>query len=116
MGNAKKENSEVYSLTISKQAIHNIDHITDYIAYIKHEPINAIHVGLEIFKTIERIEKNPLAFRECSEIPTKNKIYRKAICLSWLIIYKVKLYDINILGLVHQHRRPSRIRSIRRAE
>ena len=116
MGNAKKENPDVYSLTISKQAIQNIDQITDYIAYIKHEPINAIHVGQEIFKTIERIEKNPLAFRECSEIPTKNKIYRKAVCLSWLIIYKVRLYEITILGIIHQHQRPSHIKSIQRVK
>jgi len=116
MGNTKNENSEVYSLRISKHAFQNIDHITGYIAYIKHQPINAIHVGEEIFKTIERIEKNPLAFRECAEIPTQNKIYRKAICLSWLIIYRVRHYEINILVLIHQHRKPSRIRSIRWAK
>ena len=66
MGNTKKENSEIYySLRISKNAFQNFKHITGYIANIKHEPINALHVGDEIFKTIERIKKNPLVFREC---------------------------------------------------
>ena len=43
---------------------------------------NAIKIGDTIFNTIDRIAENPFAFKECEELPTKNKIYRKAICKS----------------------------------
>ncbi len=65
MGRSKGEAPKKYSIRITKHALQNIDYITGYIAYIRHEPLNAIRVGDEIFKTIERIEKNPLTFREC---------------------------------------------------
>jgi plasmid stabilization system protein ParE len=81
-------------------------------AYIKHQPLTAIRVGDKIFLTIDRIEKNPLAFRECWEIPTKTKIYRQAVCMSWLLIYKVKASKIVILGIIHTSQKPSRIRSL----
>lgn len=116
MGRSKEEAPKAYSLRITEHALQNIDNITGYIAYIRHEPLNAIRVGDKIFETIDYIEKNPLAFRECEEIPTKNKIYRKTVCLSWLIIYKIKPAEIVILGIIHGHRRSSRIRSFRKVK
>ena len=116
MGRTKEEASEDYSLRVTEHALQDIDNITGYIAYIRHEPLNAIRVGDEIFKTINRIEKNPLAFRECEEIPSKNKTYRKVVCLSWLIIYKINPTEILILGIIHGHRRPSRIRRLRKVK
>ncbi|MFW5886935.1 MAG: type II toxin-antitoxin system RelE/ParE family toxin [Bacteroidota bacterium] len=74
MGSSKEKAPETYSLRITDNALKNVDEITGYIAYIKHQPLNAIKVGDKIFETIERIEKNPSAFKECEEIPTKNKI------------------------------------------
>jgi plasmid stabilization system protein ParE len=74
MGRTKEEAPKNYTLRVTRHALQNIDDITGYIAYIRHEPLSAIRIGDEIFKTIDRIEKNPLAFRECEEIPTKNKI------------------------------------------
>lgn len=114
MGHTEEKAPEAYSLRISENALQNIDDVTGYIAYIKHQPLTAIRVGDKIFQTIDRIEKNPLAFRECWEIPTKTKIYRQAVCMSWLIIYKIKAYQIVILGIVHTSRKPSRIRSLRK--
>jgi plasmid stabilization system protein ParE len=116
MGRAKEETPETYSLRITEHALQNLDNITGYIAYIMHEPLNAIHVGDEIIKTLNRIERHPFAFRECDEIPTVNKVYRKAICLSWLIIYKIKPAEIVILGIIHGHRRSSRIKSLRKVK
>jgi len=112
MGRTKENAPKTYSLRVTEHAFQNIDYITGYIAYIRHEPLNAIRIGDEFLKTFNRIEKNPLAFRECEEIPSANKIYRKAICLSWHIIYKIKPSEIVILGIIHSHRRPSRIRSL----
>lgn len=116
MGRTKEETPKAYSLRVTEHALQNIDYITGYIAYIRHEPLNAIRVGNEVFQTIERIELNPFAFHECEEIPTKNKIYRKAVCLSWHIIYKIKPTEIIILGIIHGHRRSSRIRSLKRVK
>ena len=114
MGNTKEKTAKAYSLRVTDNALQNINDITGYIAYIKHQPLNAIRVGDKILKTIDRIEKNPFAFRECEEIPTRNKIYRKAVCLSWLIIYKIKPTKIVILGIIHGSRRPTKIKSFRK--
>jgi hypothetical protein len=38
----------------------------------------------------------------------------KEVCMSWLIIYKVKANQIVILGNIHTSRKPSRIRSLRK--
>lgn len=114
MGHTKEKATEAYSLRITDNTLQNIDDITGYIAYIKHQPLTAIRVGDKIFQTIDRIENNPLAFRECWEIPTKTKIYRQAVCMSWLVIYKVKDSQIVILGIIHSSRKPSRIRSLRK--
>ena len=116
MGRSKDEAPKAYSLRITEHALQNIDHITGYIAFIRHEPLNAIRVGDKIYMTIDRIQKNPLAFRECEEIPTRNKIYRKAVCLSWQIIYKIASAEIVILGIIHTHRRPSSIKDILKAK
>jgi len=69
MGNTKEKTPKAYSLRVTDNALQNINDITGYIAYIKHQPLNAIRVGDKILKTIDRIEKNPFAFRECEEIP-----------------------------------------------
>ncbi len=110
MDNTKEKASKNYSLRITENALQNIDDITGYIAYIKHQPLNAIRVGDKIFETISRIERNPLAFRECEVIPTKTKIYRKAVCMSWNIIYKVKASEVVVLGIIHGSRRPSKVK------
>lgn len=114
MGQAKERIKEHFSLRISDNAIQNIDDITRYIAFIKHQPLNAIRVGDKIYQTISNIENNPLAFRECEEIPTKHKIYRKAVCMSWVIIYKIKANEIVILGIIHASRNNSSIKGLRK--
>jgi plasmid stabilization system protein ParE len=116
MGNTKEKAPKTYSLRVTENALQNIDEITGYIAYIKHQPLNAIRVGDKIFETIDRIEQNPLAFRECKEIPTKTKIYRKAVCMSWNIIYKIKASEIVVLGIIHFSRRASKVRILRKAK
>jgi plasmid stabilization system protein ParE len=116
MGPTKKKASGKYSLRITEPALKHIDSIVGYIAFLKHEPINAMRIGDAIYETIDRIGNNPTAFPECHEIPTKNKIYRKAICHSWYIIFKIKSFEIVILGIIHKHRRDTRVRAIGKAE
>ena len=110
----KGKTTKKYSVRISENALQNIDYITGYIAFINQQPLNAILVGDAIYNTIDRIELNPLAFHECKEIPTKNKIYRSAVCYSWLIIFKIKNFDVIILGVIHGSRRPSKIKALRK--
>ena len=90
MASPKEKAPAAYKVRITENARQDIDYITGYIAFINHQPLNAIRVGDAIFDTIDRIGKNAYAYRECEEIPTSSKIYRKAVCLSWLIIYKIK--------------------------
>jgi len=114
MDSTKGKAPKAYSIRVTENALQNIDYITGYIAYIKHQPLNAIRVGDRIFETIDRIEQNPLAFRECEEIRTKTKIYRKAVCMSWNIIYKIKASEIVILGIIHSSRRTSTVKKLRK--
>ncbi len=116
MGNTKGKAPKAYSIRVSENALQNIDDITGYIAYINHQPLNAIRVGDKIFETIDRIKQNPLTFRECEEIPTKTKIYRKAVCMSWLIIYKIKSFEIIVLGIIHGSRSASKVRHLRKVK
>jgi plasmid stabilization system protein ParE len=114
MGNKEKETSTLYSVRITENAFQNLDDITGYIAYINHQPLNAIRVGDTFFETIGHIGANPFAFRECEEIPTKNKIYRKAVCQSWLIIYRIKANEVVIIGIIYGSRRAANIRKLRK--
>lgn len=116
MGITKEKAPKTYTLRVSENALQNIDDITGYIAYIKHQPLNAIRVGDAIFETIDRIEQNPLVFRACEEIPTKTKIYRKAVCMNWNIVYKIKAYEIVVLGIIHSSRRASKIRKLKKVK
>jgi plasmid stabilization system protein ParE len=116
MGRSEEDIKKAYALRITENAFQNINEITGYIAFVNHEPLNAIRVGDELFKTIDKIHINPTIFPECQEIPTINKIYRKAICIAWLIIFKIRPFEIVILGIIHQHRRPSSIKGIRKVQ
>jgi len=114
MGSKKGKTPETYFLRVTDNALRDLDNLTGYIAFIKRQPINAIRVGDRIFETIGRIEQNPFAFHECEEIPTKTKIYRKATCMSWHIIFKVKDSEVIILGIIHVSRKASRVRKLRK--
>jgi len=116
MGAKEKANRKTYQVEISVNAHRNIDEITGFIAFINQQPQNAINVGNTIFETIDKIALNPFVFRECEELPTKNRIYRKAVCMSWHIIYKVKGDFIYILGIIHESRKPSKIKRLRRSK
>lgn len=113
MGKSQKTSPEPRQIRISVSALQNINEVTGYIAFVSQSPVNAIKVGDAIFSTIDRIEKNPLAFKECEELPTKSKMYRRAVCYSWIIVYKVTDTEIIILGVIHGARRPSYIKKLR---
>ena len=113
MGSTQNDYTKPYSIRLSTNASKEINDIVNYIAFIKQQPRNAIKVGDALFGVIDRIQKNPFAFRECEEIPSPTKKYRKAVCLSWLIIYNVDQFEIIILGVLYASRRSSRIKKLR---
>ncbi len=108
----KNATTAAREIRISTSALQNINEITGYIAFIQHQPLNALKIGDAIFSTIDRIARNPFAFKECEELPTKLKIYRRAVCHSWLVIYKITHSEIVILGIVHGKRTPSKIKKL----
>jgi hypothetical protein len=55
MGNTEEKAPETYSLRVTDNALQNIDDITGYIAFVKHQPLNAISVGDRIIETIDCI-------------------------------------------------------------
>lgn len=112
----KKEKAapKARKIRITDQAFQDIDEITDFIAFINQQPLNAVKVADAIFDTIDRIEQYPRAFKECDLIQTKTKIYRQAVCLSWMIIYKLTPVEIIVLAIIHGARHPSKIRKIKK--
>jgi plasmid stabilization system protein ParE len=112
----KKTTATTIEVRLSQNALQNIDEITGYIAFINHQPSNAIKVGDAILETIDGIAANPFAFRECEEMPTKTKIYRRAVCYSWSIIYKITGNVILILGIIHQSRKPAATKKLRKVK
>ncbi|MBL7729281.1 MAG: type II toxin-antitoxin system RelE/ParE family toxin [Dinghuibacter sp.] len=114
MGNKTKTTTKKFTVSISLNALRNLDEVTGYVAFIKQQPLNAINIGDAFFELIERIARNPFSFRECEELPTKDRIYRRAVCYSWSVIYRIKDNEVLILGLIHHSRRPSAIRKLKR--
>ena len=60
MGKQKKTANKAYQVSLSTVALQNIDEITGYIAFINHQPLNAIKLGDAIFKTIDWVK--PFSF------------------------------------------------------
>jgi plasmid stabilization system protein ParE len=114
MGRQKKTTSAAYEVRISANALQNIDEITGYITFVNQQPLNASKVGDAFYKVIDRIARNPLAFRECEELSTKTRMYRRALCYSWRIIYRIERNMVLVLGIIHSSRRPSVIKPLRK--
>lgn len=85
-----------------------------YIAFIQHQPLNAVKIGDGIFQLLEKIASNPWKFKECEQLQTKTHIYRQATFKSWHIIYKVKSAEVIILGILRASRKPSRLKALRK--
>ncbi len=106
--------AETYKVRLSENALQNIDEITNYIATVNDQPMNAIRVGDSLYESFDRIKERPLAYRECLLIPTKSKMYRQKTCFKWNIIYRVSGAEIVILGIIHSARKPSKVKALRR--
>ncbi|MBS1585293.1 MAG: hypothetical protein JSS82_07055 [Bacteroidetes bacterium] len=58
-----REKKATFEVKLTSNALHNIDEITGYIAFVKQQPLNAVKVGDAIFETIGRIANIPFAYR-----------------------------------------------------
>jgi plasmid stabilization system protein ParE len=114
MGTSKKRASQTRQIRVSNFARQNIEETIKYIAFNNGQPLNAIKVSEAIDEAITRIAVNPFAYKECEQLPTKTKMYRQAVCLSWLIIYKITSSEILILSVIHGARNPKSIRKLRK--
>jgi plasmid stabilization system protein ParE len=116
MGKQKETAAKTYQVRVSVNALQNIDEITGYIAFINQQPLNAIKVGDALLAAIENIGNHPTAYKGCEELPTKSKMYRKAICLSWTIVFRIKGSEVVILGIIHTARRPAFIKILKKVK
>lgn len=114
MGKSKKAVIKTRQVRVSDFAYQNIDEIINFIAFENQQPLNAVKVSEAIENVILKISQNPFAFKECEQLTTKTKIYRRAICLSWLIIYKISNAEILILSIIHGSRNPSKISKLKK--
>ena len=116
MGKPEKATSKAYQIRFTEKANQHLIEITGYIAFIAQQPTNALKVGDAIIDTVNRIQRNPLAFKEIEELKTVSKMYRRAVCAPWLIVFKVHGDEITILGIIHRSRKVSSIKALRKKE
>ena len=114
MGKEKKTTFGSYQIRLTSSAEKDRDEIIDYIAFVNEQPINAVGVGDALEQVFINIQLNPFAYKECESLPTKTKMYRQAVCLSWLIVYKIVGMELIVLGIVHGARKPSTIKRLKR--
>ena len=114
MGKKEKGTPETRKIRVLNAAFQDIYEITNFIAVNNEQPLNAIKVAETLWETINKIEQNPFVYKGCEEIPTKTKMYRKATCISWLIIYKITYTEIIILGVIPGTRKTSKIKTLKK--
>ena len=114
MGKATKRVTKIRQVRVSNYALQNVTEIIEYIAYVNDQPLSALKVNEALEAAVLKIANNPFAYKECEQIPTETKMYRRAVCLSWLIIYKITATEILILGIIHAARSPKEIKKLRK--
>ena len=103
---------KLFSVHWSRLAQGNLKDIHDYIK--QDSPKNAVTVVAGIIELSKSLIQFPFKYEECAELPTKNKIYRKATFASYKIVYRVKTNRIEILSVFHSSQNPKKIFSFRK--
>lgn len=57
MAKQKKTIATTRQIRVSVNAVQNINEITGYIAFVNHQPLNAIKVGDAFFSLFDRIQQ-----------------------------------------------------------
>lgn len=63
---------------------------------------------------VKNLETNYLLHSECRYLETKTKIYRNVILGAYLIIYRIRPNQIEVLRAFHGSRSPKNIKSVRK--
>jgi hypothetical protein len=66
------------------------------------------------FKIVENILPHYLSYPECRFLSTKNKTYRNIIWGNYLIVFKIKKKNIEVLCLFHTKQNPKKLKVARR--
>jgi plasmid stabilization system protein ParE len=91
------------------------ENLKDLYLYIKSDsPQNAVKVRAGIIALAKSLTDFPLKYEECAELPTKNKIYRKATYAPCKIVYRIKGKRIEILSVFHSSQNPRKLSSVRK--
>ncbi len=98
---------QLFTIYWSLFAQENLKDIYDYIKC--DSPQNARKVRADIIKLSKSISHLPFKYEECAEIPTKNKIYRKATYAPYKIVYRIKGNKVEILSVFHSSQNPKKI-------
>jgi plasmid stabilization system protein ParE len=114
MGTKKKGIAEGYPVRVTEKAEKDVNEIVGFISDKRKQTLNGLRVADALERKFVRIGRNPWAFKECEEIPTTSKMYRRAACYSWSIVYRISHAEVIILGVIHQSSKPSRTRELRK--
>ena len=67
-----------------------------------------------ILNDVEQLETQYLLHPECRHLETKTNIYRNIILGSYLIIYRIRANQIQVLRAFHGSRSPKTIKQVRK--
>jgi plasmid stabilization system protein ParE len=67
-----------------------------------------------IVNDVEQLETQYLLHPECRHLETKTKIYRNIILGSYIIIYRIRANNIEVLRAFHGSRSPKTIKQVRK--
>ncbi len=103
---------KLFTVHWSLFAQENLKGIYDYIR--NDSPQNAVKAKKEIVELSKSLAQFPFKYEECAELPTKNKIYRKATYAPYKIVYRIKGNRIEILSVFHSSQNPKTISYLRK--
>jgi len=103
---------KIFAVYFSRLAQQHLKEIYDYIG--AGSPKNALAVSQKIVVLSKSLSRLPFRFEECEQLKTKTGIYRKATCLSYKIIYRVKQSRVEILAIFHSSQNPKKTKLFRK--
>ena len=103
MGGEKDGNFQV---VLSENAVNEFEEIIEYIAYVNHQPLNAISIGEEFIELIEKIASNPFPYKINPYKSVLNENYKYINFYNWMVFFRIIEDSIEIQGIIHGSRRP----------
>ncbi len=105
--------SQIREVVISDMALISLEQIYEY--GIETFAYTAATVFIEeLTLHIEQLSANYLLYPECRYLVTKSKMYRNLIFGSYIVVYRIKLQQIEVLNVLHSSRSISSIKATRK--